>query len=242
MNNRSIEDIAAQIIAGLRCKSPSDEHKGMIVQMLTEIRRLAGELPASAHALAVEMSRLANVSRIAFGPEEEEINEVTDVHEDDDEYNGGEYNSEDKHDEDNESFERRHRANMGSSRLSSERAQEVANHLQAIITNLKAALASCLYAPRDADDVLRMESILHVHMGLPLPLVWQILETAEYWVRSLGSCGDVIVWAHNEKVQEELCCTAKVPLNVKDYRPLRRIVFTIDSCDQGTYCACCLLG
>ncbi|KAH9919848.1 uncharacterized protein B0H18DRAFT_622868 [Fomitopsis serialis] len=89
------------------------------------------------------------------------------------------------------------------------------------------------YVPRDAGDVLRTERILHDRMGLPLPLVWQILETAEYWVRSVASCGDLTVAADNVAIRESLCCTASIPSGAKKYRPLRRIVFTIESRDQG---------
>ena len=37
---------------------------------------------------------------------------------------------------------------------------------------------TCRYAPRDADDVLQTERILSEDLGLPLPLVWQIIEDA----------------------------------------------------------------
>ncbi|KZT71864.1 hypothetical protein DAEQUDRAFT_763362 [Daedalea quercina L-15889] len=114
--------------------------------------------------------------------------------------------------------------------LSAERQREIADSLQTILTALK---AMCRYAPRDADDVLTTERILAEDLGLPLPLVWQILEDAEYWVRSLGHCGSLMVAAFDAEIQESLCCTATIPSDVKEYKPLRRIVFTIESHDQG---------
>ena len=99
------------------------------------------------------------------------------------------------------------------------------------------------YAPQDADDVLKAEDILHIDLDLPLPLVWRILEDAEYWVRSVGLCGELTVRASDGHIQESLCCTVTIPPFVKDYRPLRRIVFTIEAHDQGAYqaerqCSC----
>jgi len=116
--------------------------------------------------------------------------------------------------------------------IGGERALNVANQLRSIITNLETVYENC-YAPRNADDVFRVEKILHEHIGLPLPLVWQIIEDAEYWVRSAGSCGHLTVTSNDDTVQESLRCKTIIPSYVKDYKPLRRIVFTIYSNDQG---------
>ena len=89
------------------------------------------------------------------------------------------------------------------------------------------------YAPQNADDVRETEHILHADLGLPLPVVWQVLEDAEYWVRSVGFCGDLTVGAYNADIQESLCCTVAIPPFVKEYKPLRRIVVTVESHDQG---------
>lgn len=127
--------------------------------------------------------------------------------------------------------------------------QEVAERLQKIIA--KSTLVTFLhqyegddlmfltttrrYAPRDADDVLRTERMLSEGLGLPLPLVWQIIEYAEYWVRSLGRCGNLTVEAFDAEIQESRCCTATIPPYVKKYKPLRKLVITIESHDQGVY-------
>ncbi|EPS95646.1 hypothetical protein FOMPIDRAFT_1025698 [Fomitopsis schrenkii] len=114
--------------------------------------------------------------------------------------------------------------------VESELHAEIGGRLQEIISTLKSA---CRYAPRDADDILQTERILSEGLGLPLPLVWQIIEDAGYWIRSLGRCGNLLVTAFGAEVQESLCCTATIPPYVKSYKPLRRVVFTIESHDQG---------
>ncbi|EPS95659.1 hypothetical protein FOMPIDRAFT_93133 [Fomitopsis schrenkii] len=109
-------------------------------------------------------------------------------------------------------------------------SRDVADKLQEIISTLKSA---CRYAPRDVDDVLQTERILNEDLGLPSPSVWQIIEDAEYWVRSRDRRDYLQVIALDAEVQEALCCTATIPLYVRRYKPLRRVVFNIESRDQG---------
>ncbi|KAH9833287.1 uncharacterized protein C8Q71DRAFT_196576 [Rhodofomes roseus] len=114
--------------------------------------------------------------------------------------------------------------------LSPERNHHIAAGLQVVLDRLK---ASSSYAPRDADDVLQMQHILHARLRLPLPLVWAIFDEAEYWVRSIGHCGDLIMRGNGGGSAGVTCCTARIPSSVKQYRPLRRVIFTIESHHQG---------
>ncbi|KAH9833286.1 uncharacterized protein C8Q71DRAFT_774892 [Rhodofomes roseus] len=118
----------------------------------------------------------------------------------------------------------------GAVNLSPEQINRASRRLQIILDGLKTC---CPFAPRDADDVLQTEHILHHLLGLPLPLVWAVFDEAEYWVRSVAHCGPLSVAANSAAMEESLCCTARIPSSVKQYRPLRRIVFTIESHDQG---------
>ncbi|KAH9833288.1 uncharacterized protein C8Q71DRAFT_196551 [Rhodofomes roseus] len=117
-------------------------------------------------------------------------------------------------------------------RLPAKRMKSIAGKLQETITGLRAAQT---YAPLDDDDVLQAQHILHACLGLPLPLVWAILDEAEYWVCSIGHSRRVIlsVGADSGAIQETHCCTAKLPPFVKKHRPLRRVVFKIEACSRG---------
>ncbi|EPS95647.1 hypothetical protein FOMPIDRAFT_1062622 [Fomitopsis schrenkii] len=86
-------------------------------------------------------------------------------------------------------------------------------------------------------DVVETEHILHADLGFPLPLVWAILEDAECWIHAIVHRSKVIkIHGENFDVEEEeaaLYCIARLPLGAKEYKPLRRIVFTIEAHDQG---------
>lgn len=74
-----------------------------------------------------------------------------------------------------------------------------------------------------------MEALLCVSMGLPQHIVCDILEHAQYWIRTLEKGGKVVV------MDKGAACVAKVqiPKSARQYRPVRRIVFVADAMERG---------
>lgn len=89
------------------------------------------------------------------------------------------------------------------------------------------------HVPRDANDVLETERALST--PLPSTAVWDILELAQYWPRSVGEGGELTVSASDASVRESVCCTVTIPPFIKKGEHLRQIVITIESHDQGAY-------
>ena len=93
----------------------------------------------------------------------------------------------------------------------------------------------CRYIPRSSDDVFQTEKLLHTSLGLPLTIVWDILEHAEYWVRSVGSGGKGVGWyiPLNPRNPMGVTVITRIPETVKGYRPVRRVIFTIAAYESG---------
>ena len=65
------------------------------------------------------------------------------------------------------------------------------SHHPVVVESEPGRLRSVRYAPRDSKDVFEMEGLLCTSMGLPQTVVREIIEQAEYWVRSVASGGNV---------------------------------------------------
>ncbi|TFY65222.1 hypothetical protein EVJ58_g2102 [Rhodofomes roseus] len=225
----TIEDIAAAIADRLNHTLSSVDREPLIEQLET-IRRLARELPVSSstrETLATETQKLSDIARdvvVVYDNDNDDDEDDDDDDDDDDDADDEEVASIDEEDPQPEAW-------AIQAPVSRVQAQNIADQLQPIITSLEAACACC-YAPKDTDDVIQTVRILQEGMGLPLPIPWHIIELAEYWVRSVGSCGTLTVGAFDSTIQEELCCSVRIPLHVKSYKPLRRVVVTIEAHDQ----------
>ncbi|KAH9833307.1 uncharacterized protein C8Q71DRAFT_197276 [Rhodofomes roseus] len=233
----TIEDIAAAIADRLNHTLSSVDREPLIEQLET-IRRLARELPVSSstrETLATEAQKLSDIARdvvVVYDNDNDNDDDEDDDNDDDDDADDEDVATIDEEVASIDEEDSQPEAWAIQAPVSRVQAQNIADQLQPIITSLEAACACC-YAPKDTDDVIQTVRILQEGMGLPLPIPWHIIELAEYWVRSVGSCGTLTVGAFDSTIQEELCCSVRIPLHVKSYKPLRRVVFTIEAHDQG---------
>ncbi|KZT70885.1 hypothetical protein DAEQUDRAFT_764437 [Daedalea quercina L-15889] len=104
--------------------------------------------------------------------------------------------------------------------------------LQALVNGLRAQRPEV--TSLGSDDVLETEHLLRHSLGLPPAVVFDILEHAEYWIRIVDSSGGGVRFGpleHGEAVQ--YFAEATIPESVKDYRPVRRIIFTIEAYETG---------
>ncbi|KZT65289.1 hypothetical protein DAEQUDRAFT_814362 [Daedalea quercina L-15889] len=115
----------------------------------------------------------------------------------------------------------------------------VRTRLAAIIATLKAQPPS--HVPHAVDQIHKTELLLHVGLGLPLPICWHILDMTEYWMQIKYNDDDRIR-VRGQQLPELMTLRAVIPENLVSFKRLRKVVLAIGGHNTLTREALCDLN